>query len=248
MTSPVEQAIAAAKAAQAAQAAVQTQVAPQVQNTEVATVGMTNTAVAIAGPKLSMGDVAGASMSVDAWFKPDKAGLRIGDSPVLIKAIKAVIDMTDGKGFVVKMGIKGGNPAQYAYTQDNSTCTTGGSWEAACQRIRALAAGAAVAPSPYRCVDLPFTVPADTFVKVLDNDVVKEVQVATAGQTLGYTTSTTNWKAWELFHRAVETAGLMGHRVLVELGAEARINKAGNEWGTMTFKLIGDADEELAGE
>ncbi len=242
----VQKAMLAAKAAAATQAEAQATLQAQAAANPgaVATTSGNQVSVAVApGPKMTMDSVAGGGMSVDAWFKVEKDGLRIGDGKAKFTGMPVILTMIDGIGFVVKKGIKGGNPAQYAYTQDEVTCTTGGTWEAACQRIRQLAGAAAA--TPYRCVDLPFLVPEDfeaSFLPPGDKELSKET-VAKAGQTLGLTTATTNWGAWEKFHREVAAAGLMGKRVLLEVGYEYRTNKAGNEWGTMTFKLIGDADE-----
>lgn len=243
--SPVQQAMAAAKAAAEAQATLAAQ-APA--NVAVATPGASNVSVAVApGPKMSMESVAGGGITVDAWFKVEKDGLRIGDSKVKFTDMPVTLDMTDGMGFIVKKGIKGGNPAQYAYTVDEVTAVAGGSWTDACARIRTLVG--AQAASPYRCVDLPFDVPEDfavTHLPVGAKEAVTEV-VAKAGQRLGYTTSTTNWGAWEKFYRDVVAAGLMGKKVLLTVGFDYRTNPKGNEWGTMSFKLIGDA-EVMQGE
>lgn len=229
---PIEQAIAAAAAAKEAQAAV-------AAGTQVATVntqgGAVTTAPVAPGKALSMDALLTGAINVDAWFKPKEFGLLIGDNPHLIDAVKCIIDMTDGVGFVAKRGIKAGNPAQYFYTTDGATCTTGGSWEAAQAKARALDPRA----SEYRCVDLPFTL----LEEVKDK---KNAVVAEAGKRIGYTTSTTNWKAWEQFYRECSQQGLLGKRVEVILGAERRVNKAGNVWGTMTFQLVGELVAEEA--
>lgn len=244
MASVVEQAIAAAKAASEATAAqAATQAATPGTAVAQANASSVSTAV-LPGKKMTMDDVAGGGMSVDAWFKCEKDGLRIGDNPIKFQDMPVILTMTDGMGFIIKKGIKGGNPAQYAYTQDGVTCVTGGSWEAAQARIRAVQANAA----EYRCVDLPFTVQDDfevTHLPTGKTEVVKEI-IATKGQIIGYTTSTTNWAAWAKFYSQVNEAGLMGKRVLLLVGTELRKNKNLNEWGTMTFKLVGDADELMA--
>ncbi len=172
------------------------------------------------------------SINVDTWFKPKEFGLLIGDKQKLFKTAKVALDMTDGMGFVAKMGIKGGNPAQYAYTTDRATCVTGGSWEAAQNRIRSLDPKAA----EYRCVDLPFV--------LLENIVSEGEVLAEAGTRVGYTTSTTNWKAWEAFHNECKKAGLLGKRVELVVGSERRTNKNNNVWGTMTFDLVGECVPE----
>lgn len=217
MTDPIQAAIAAAAAA-AAQA-----------QTQVATVAQTSTAVAVAAPAqtLSMESMSAGGMSVDKWFKFTYDGLKIGDSKIVMAPVVATIDMTENSGFMLKYAIKGGNPAQYAYTTDMSTAAGGGTWEAAQARIRQLAPGA----TPYRCVDLPFTLVAD----VVD---ITNAVVAKAGDTLGYTTSTTNWGNWAAFHKEVADAGLMGTTVKVKITNQPRENKNKNQWGVMAFELI----------
>lgn len=220
---PVAMAIAQAnQAAQAAMAVNQVAVVSTPQNTAVST--QVGTAKA-----LTMETVSTGTLSVDSWLKPKEYGLLIGDSSKLFPTCRASIDMTDGRGFVVKRAVKGGNPAQYAYTRDGVTCVSGGSWEAAVQKMKQLDPKCS---GEYRCVDLPFT--------LLEDVVVGNETIMAAGKTLGYTTSTTNWKNWEMFYKAVAEAGLMGRVVEVELSAEPRSNKAGNKWGVLQFKLIGE--------
>ncbi len=246
---PIEIAIAAAAAAAANQQAAQTAAVNSSSNTidnavalasasQGAVSHVTNSAPAA---KLTMDDVTGSTMAVDLWLKPKEQGLLVGDVPDLFQDLPVVIDM---KAFIVKYGIKNGNPAQYAYTTDQATCVTGGSWDSACLRIRALEPAKATAP--YRCVDIPMLVPLDFAIDtIVDKAVVPKVLVK-AGAMLGYTTSTTNWPAWEKFYKAVCDAGWKEDQVLVHVGSEPRINKNGNKWGTMTFKLIGLAANELA--
>jgi hypothetical protein len=102
------------------------------------------------------------------------------------------------------------------------------------QRIQALNPATPVAP--YRCVDLPFT--------LIDPVIKSTVTVAKAGDVIGYTTSTTNWKNWEDFYKECVKAELLGKRVQVKLTAQARTNKNGNNWGVLKIELIGEYEEE----
>lgn len=231
----IQQALAAAKAAAAANEAAQGGTA--VATAPAATGGaMVAHRPAAPAAKLNMETVSAGTMTVDHWLKPKEFGILVGDKPDLIESIKAVIDMTDGIGFVVKKGIKAGNPAKYWYTTDGATCTTGGSWEAAV----AIAKGMDQKAYEYRCVDLPFKLIEDVLGK-------KKDVLAEAGKTVGYTTSTTNWKNWEMFYKDVQKAGLMGEKVVVEIGYERRENASKNVWGVLTFKLIGSEADELGG-
>lgn len=219
-----------ANATRAAEAATQAG-----SNVAVMSQDSTSGAVAVAAPAgqaFSMETLATGSINVDAWMKVSQFGLLIGDNKTsLIDTIKVSMEMTDGKGFVPKLSIKGGNPAQYWSTYDGVSAQGGGSWEQAQLKAKALSPTAYA----YRCVDLPFT--------VLEPVVVKGVEVAKAGLKLGHSTSTTNWKNWETFYKDVAAAGLMNQTVELELGYEPKENKAGNNWGVVTFKLIGALQE-----
>lgn len=196
-----------------------------------------------AGTALTMESLMMGSMSVDGWLKPKEYGLQVGDNPGLTTSIKVVLDMTEGLGFVSKMAIKGGNPAQYAYTTDLVNAVGGGSWNDAQARIRALDPKA----SPYRAVDLPFTLLEDVTVSPPGAPAgTNQTVVAKAGQRMGYTTSTTNWANWETFYRECAAAGLIGKRVELEIGSQRRTNKNNNVWGVMTFKLVGECVQDEA--
>ena len=225
MTNPVEQAIAAAR--QAAEAIEQVKGQPGTA-VAVPAAGAVAVATPARGTPLSMENLMTGSISVDTWFKPKEFGLLVGDKPNLFKTARVALDMTEGMGFVPKRGIKGGNPAQYFYTTDGVTCVTGGSWEAAQAKCRALDPKA----SEYRCVDLPFV--------LLEPIVADGVTLVEAGARIGYTTSTTNWKAWEMFYMECVKADLLGKRVELIVGSERRTNKNNNVWGTMTFQLVGE--------
>ena len=204
------------------------------QSNAVATVSQGSTAVAMApvpGKALSMETLATGSINVDQWVKVKEFGLLIGDNKALIDTMKVSISMIDGRGFVPKLSIKAGNPAQYWSTTDGTTCPGVGTWDQAQQKALSLDPKA----RSYRSVDLPMT--------LLEPAVSKGVEIAKAGTILGHTTSTTNWKNWEQFYKDVADAGLMGQTVQVELGFEPKTNKANNNWGVVSFKLLGAVEE-----
>lgn len=184
--------------------------------------------------KLTMASMPGSSMSVDMWIKVKEDGLKLGDNPGLIESLLVSIDMTDGRGFTPKLGIKAGTGGSttYFYTTDGVNAIGGGSWANAVQKAVHIQSNA----REYRCVDLPFRLEEDWAPK--GKPPVK------AGTSLGYTTSTTNWGNWEKFYQEVAAANLLGQRVSVRIGSEPRTNKNGNNWGVMTFELLGLLDEE----
>lgn len=230
----------AIKAAAAAQAAAQAAAAAPVAGTAVANaapMGMSMVAPVSNAPKLNMETVMTGQLNVDAWFKPKHLGMFIGDNKELVAEVIATITMKDGRGFIVKKGIKAGNPAQYFYTTDGVTCVSGGTWEAAVAKARSIDPKA----YEYRCVDLPFDVVNPVMGRDIKTGVEKELYAA--GTKLGYTTSTTNWKAWEEFYQDVAEANLMDQEVLVKVTCAPRSNKAGNEWGILEFELLGERGE-----
>lgn len=194
-------------------------------------------AVAVAQPaqKLSMETLAAGSMNVDNWLKVKEFGLLIGDDKTLIQTLKVALDMTEGVGFMPKKSIKYGNPVEYKHTYDGVNAADGGTWE------QAVAVARSVSPTAreYRSVDLPF-------ILLEDAKGPKDVVICPKGQRLGHSTATTNWAAFEAFYREVAAAGLLGKMVEIELGYESKTNKNSQSWGVITFKLIGEVQEEDA--
>lgn len=230
MSDAITQAIQAAQAA-AAQAAA----APAATSTSTAVAVQSTNAVAMpAGKPLSMDTLSTGSINVDTWIKVKEYGILVGDvkAPQAIPKLVASIEMTDGKGFLCKQSIKAGNPAQYWATYDGVTCPGTGTWEQAIQKA------ASISPTarPYRAVDLPLT--------LLEPAMSGATELAKVGTILGHSTATTNWKNWESFYKDCAQAGLIGKTVKVEVGFEEKTNKANNVWGVLTFKLLGEVEEQ----
>lgn len=180
------------------------------------------------GKPLSMENLMSGSISVDKWLKVKEFGLLIGDDKALHQNLIVDIEMTEGRGFVPKLSIKAGNPAQYWSTYDGVTCDKGGSWHDALAKARTIDPKA----RDYRSIDLPMVL-------------VEGVAGTDAGTVLGYSTSTTNWRFWEQFYKDVSQAGLLGQVVRVKVGFKAMTNANKNNWGVMTWELIGaSADQD----
>ncbi|AJD82955.1 hypothetical protein PJWF_00061 [Achromobacter phage JWF] len=234
MSDPIQAAIQAAQNAAGAAAQVAQQ-APA--NTAVATTQPSGGAVATTGQKMSMETLMAGGMTVDVWVKCKEFGLLVGQTQELVSSFKAYIDMTDGVGFSCKQSIKAGNPAQYWSTYDGAMSDKGVPWNEAIQKAVALDPKA----RPYRSVDVPM-------VLLEDIKSPKGVELAKAGQRAGYSTSTTNWSAWESFYKAVQNAGLLGKCVEVVVSFEAKSNKNNNTWGIMTWELVGEMTQDEGGD
>ncbi len=215
---PVQAAIAAAQAAAQQMIAQQAAAVPAVANTNVPAPAPTP------GRPLTMDDMVG-GMAVDQWLGVKEHGFLLGKDKVLYdQPITVELDMTTAQP---NFSIKFGNPAVYLRTYDRVTETRGGSWADAVKRAQAVDPKA----YEYRSVDLPFLV---TQPIKKGNTVLIE-----AGQTLGYSTPTTGWSAWQAFYADCARAGLTQARVLVELNFQKRTNKNGNMWGIVTYTLKG---------
>ncbi|MGO4302177.1 hypothetical protein [Cupriavidus sp. RAF12] len=223
-----------AKATQAAAAQVAADPGAASTSTDVAVVSQQGGAVGMpAAPAvpMTMESLMSGGISVDIWLKVKEFGLVVGDAQGVIPTIKVILDMTEGTGFVPKLSIKAGNPAQYWSTYDGANSDKGGSWTDAQNKARSIDPRA----TPYRSVDVPM---------VAVEDVLVNGKVAAAkGKKLGYSTSTTNWREWETFYKDVVQKGLLGKQVEVEVGFKPMQNKAGNNWGVMTWTVIGEVEQ-----
>jgi hypothetical protein len=221
----VAAATAAANAAQAAQA-------PGLPAT-VPVAGAANAVTPYApGKRMTLDDVENGSMSVDGYFKVKYEGLKVGDKPGLFEECLVEIVLPE---VAVCKSVKYGNPAIYEKTYDEVRTAKGGSWPEA--QARAKAADPSYKSDPYISADIPMKVLAP----IVDS---KGVLLCEAGKKLGYSLSTTNLGAFKDFKRAVEAAGIsLNGTVVVKVGYAPRSNKNGNQWGTMTFTLVGEKEE-----
>ncbi len=223
---PIAQAVEAAKAAAANQAAT-------VGQAVAVTASAENTAVAVmpvAGAKASMEDLMNGAMVVDGWLKISPDGFKAGEGSKIFEEFEFIIDMVEGNGFTAQTSAKfGQSPVQYIKTYDrdlsNARTVDGKSWTAE------LARAAQIDPrvNPYPSADLIFKMTKDT-------------GTMKAGQLVGYSLSTTNFKHWVKLYRAVKDAGLMGGPVIVK-ATHIAVSKKGNNWGEFDLQLIGSAEQ-----
>jgi len=217
MTNPVDAAIAAAKE-QAAEAAPVTDVATtQPQATAVAQVA--NTGVAFGLDDLTTG-----GMSVDDWLKVKEVGLTVGSHAAkFFDDAEFILDTATVQRCDV---VKFGKPAQYLKTYDRATCDGVGTWQEALARAKQVDPGV----RPYASADLQLEAVED----IVHKDGTKLIE---AGQTLGHSTSTTNWGNFSGLMKQLKAQGDLGKKIKVKVGFEAKA-KDSYTWGILTFELV----------
>lgn len=223
---PIAQAVEAAKAAAANQAATVGQAVAVMNETQSTAVAV----MPIAGASVSMEDLMNGAMVVDGWLKITPDGFKAGDGSKIFEEFEFIIEMVEKKGFTAQTSAKfGQSPVSYIKTYDkdlsNARTVDGKSWTGE------LARAAQIDP---RCKPYPS---ADLILK-LAND----AGTMKAGQLIGYSLSTTNFKHWVKLYRAVKEAGLMGESVLVKAKHIAE-SKKGVNWGEFDLQLIGSAEQ-----
>lgn len=179
------------------------------------------------GRNFSMDDLMSSAMVVDRYLKVKFGQMFIGDDIIGSDSIYVSIDLDS---VVAKISIKGGNPVRYAATVDGKTCVQGGSWFEAVSDIQKIAPNA----RPYNCVDLPMKIAKD--ITAYNGSVI-----CPAGETVGHTTSTTNWKEWLSFYRSLPDQ----HGVVFAKVTRKDVKKNNNQWGLLEFTYIPN-DEALA--
>lgn len=188
-----------------------------------------STAVAPARPVSMLEMLAEGGMSVKAYLKVDKPGFTVGsDTSNYIKELEVEFRIRDAKPFY---GIRYGNPAKYLRSFDRVTETrTRRPWSDAlteAQRLDPKCKG------DYRAVELPFVyLGAKALAAGGDKTVEK-------GETLGWTSSITNWKVWEEFimpyFKQIMAGELTEDALLRGKIVHEQKKDGGNTWGLVTF-------------
>ena len=218
---PVAAALAAAQKAATDLVAAQAAVVSAAPASQAVTVANTNQPPAVGRP-LTMDDMTG-GLTVDQWLGVKEHGFLLGPQKVLYDGeIHVEIDMARVQP---NFSVKFGNPTTYFRTYDRMTEVRGGLWSDALRRAQAVDPRA----TEYRSVDLPMVV-------LQDIKKGKEVLIE-AGQTVGYSTPTTGWGAWQAFYAECVRAGLQNSRVEAVLNYQKRTNAKGNVWGIITYAL-----------
>lgn len=180
------------------------------------------------GSAFTMDDLMSSSMSVDKYLKVKYQQTFIGDDAVngdmYVVIVKSEV--------VPKLSIKGGNPVQYRSTIDGKTCLEGGTWMEAVTNVQKLSKDA----RPYNCADIPMHVAKD--VLSFTGNVI-----ASVGDVLGHTTSTTNWRNWREFYNSTPKDQ---DKVFAKVSRVDR-KKNSNQWGLVKFEYIPDDEAAKLG-
>lgn len=204
-------------------------------NTAVAPVEGGGNVVAMSAPvqpgrAISMREmVAESGMSVDHYMKVDKPGFTIGkDTTTYLKEIEVEFRLDAAKPFY---GVRYGNPAKYLRSYDRMT-------ESRTKRPWADVVAEAGRQDPrctgdYRAVDIPFV--AVNTITASDG----KTTLAEKGDTLGWTSSVTNWKRWQAFIEPflrMMDAGQIGEDALVR-GKILHVQEKNGQhvWGAVDF-------------
>lgn len=227
----VNEAIAAAKA-QAANA-------PK-PSTEVATVAAGNNAVAAYQPttKLSHDDLDNGSLAVDGFVQSKFEGLTFKmQDENLTKGTtivdEALVTLNFSENVTVFRGMKYGNkPTIYIKTFENGDgakeARSGQLWTAAVAKAKL------ADPNAYEYTGADIEMKAKEDIKD-----VKGKVVVPAGMSLGHSTTPTGLKSLKALRKAIEAANLLDSEVVVKLTNTPQ-SKGGNDWGILTFELIGE--------
>lgn len=239
-TNPIDNAIARAKE-QAANRTAAAQANASTPGTELEVypaAGQNGGAVShyVAPRPKTLDDFQSGGFNVDTYLSVKSEGLKVKKEEGLAENVLVSIDM---KKIQVCQAIKFGEGTYYK-TYDDVRCAQGGSWNDAIRKAQMADPKA----RPYDSADLTMTVISDMkgFFKG------KEVVLAPAGTILGHSLSTTNAANFKEFLDSVRDAGLIKSTVEVLVGYEPRSNAKGQQWGVLTFSLVGEYVPEQAAE
>lgn len=185
-------------------------------------------AVGVGGTPLGLDDMMAGGISVDHWLKVTSDGLKVNES-ALLEELDVFINMSD---IAYNYTIKYGNPAVYEKTYDLVKTSKGQPWAVALVQAKKVDTKA----NPYRSCDLPMVLAADVLARG------KKDATAQAGQTIGYSESTTGYKFFEGFVKRLQQKGICPKTavVKVKIGFKEQQKAGVNPWGVLTF---GDFEE-----
>jgi len=221
---PIQAAIAQAQqSAGAAVAAQPSQTVAVIENTPAPQAAVAVRSVMPA----SLDDFDAGSLSVDAFIKVTPYGLLVpktNETPVPNALVR--IDLSECVAHLAVKASRAGD-TKYWKTYNGASTPDGMSWESAMAAANAMQPGA----SPYQSVDIPMTL-------------LEAVGDGKVGDQLGYSLSTTNKKAFSLFLKAVDRAGLNRNTAVVQVKLGHEVLKSDKfTWGVVSFELLGSAEQ-----
>lgn len=234
MTNPVNDAIAAAKAAAAASKS-NTEVIEMAKDPNIP---QGQVAVYTQAMPATLDTLVNAGLNVDEWLKAPGGGFNIGSNATPVSEIIVEMSLQD---ITVFHGVRFGNPATYFKSFDGITCVQGGTWAEALNRAKL---------ADPQCKGA--YVGADLTMVVAEDVVVNGVVIAEKGKVLGHSTSPTGGKTVAGFIKAVQKeavkdAGYLTETLLVKLKHKQRTKAGVAPWGVIEMELIGFAEDGSEG-
>ena len=199
--------------------------------------------------EMSMDTMSNSDLLVQDWLKPSYHGMVLGSAPsTLLNPFQVEIDMTENVGYMlcqmVRWTVAGatGDQTNYVHTYDGLIGSDGQPWANAVMTAYGTTTDPKKPNVPFPSVQLPMR---------LINDIANQQGevIAQAGIMIGHTTAKTGWQNWQNFHNACKQAGLLGQKVIVEVSNQPVAPKGITyKWGTLEFKLIGQAQGQIAAQ
>lgn len=185
---------------------------------------LTQTSTAPQRPTLdSIADSAG--IQVDEYLTVKDTGFRLGDAKSkLFNTAKVRIDMSEVQPILSVRANKAGNTT-FIKSYDGVMTSQGQSFEQATAQLRN---SHDKVDGPYQTVEIPA-------------ELIEAAGGQDAGTRIGITPAITGVKFWTKFYNELRRQNLTGAVVEVEIVHTPQSNRHGNEWGVVTFNLVGEA-------
>lgn len=171
----------------------------------------------------SLADSSG--IQVDEYLTVKDTGFRLGDAKSkLFNEAKVRIDMTEVLPIVSVRANRAGNTT-FIKSYDGVMTSQGQSFEQATAQLRA---SHDKVDGPYQTVEIPA-------------ELIEAAGGVAAGSRIGITPAITGVKFFTKFYNELRKQGLEDATVDVKITHTPQSNRNGNEWGVVSFELIGEA-------
>lgn len=190
--------------------------------------------------KFTLDDLDSGSLAVDGFVQSKFEGLafkmqdeNLTKGSTIVE--EALVTLTASENITVFEGAKYGKPTVYIKTFDGrKEARSGQDWSVAMEKAKLADANV----YSYKGADIEMKAYED--IKDLKGKVV-----VPAGTSLGHSSTPTGLKSLKALRKAIEAAGLVDELVVVKLTNTPQ-SKNGNDWGILTFELVGPAPESEA--